>query len=194
MVVVGSRGLGGFKGLLLGSVSRQLCEHAPCPVTVVRRSAPVDPVRLDTIMVGIDGSPHAIHALRFAGDLATRMEADLVVAHAASPGDDFRLAAEQVLAHPDVRNPEPKVDLEARHDMVEDWCVPLRDAGVDHRIAVVTGDARTALLDAAHDRSADLLVVGTRGHGPVAKLLLGSVAASLIQHSEVPVTVVPHGR
>ena len=194
MVVVGSRGLGGFKGLLLGSVGRQLCEHAPCAVTVVRRSAKVEPVRLDTIVVGTDGSPDATRALRFAGDLATRMEADLVVAHAASPGDDYRLVTEQVLAHPDDRSNEPKVDLEARHDMVENWCAPLRDDGVDHRIAVVSGDARNALLDAAHDNSADLLVVGSRGHGPVKKMLLGSVAAALIQHSEMPVTVVPQGR
>ncbi len=111
MLVVGSRGLGGFKGLLLGSVSRQLCEHAQGPVTVVRGTEPVDPVRLDTIVVGIDGSPEANHALTFAAELATKVNAELVVANAAWPG---------TVVHPP--NVEPHVDLDARRQLVEQWC------------------------------------------------------------------------
>ena len=183
MLVVGSRGLGGFKGLLLGSVSRQLCEHAQGPVTVVRRSAPVDPVQLKTIVVGIDGSPEAQHALTFAADLATTVGAELVVANAAGPGG---------VMHP--RDVEPNVDLDARRQHVEQWCAPLEDRDLPYRIAVVAGDARTALLDVADDRSADLLIVGSRGLGPVANLLLGSVATSLAQHSELPVMIVPQAR
>jgi nucleotide-binding universal stress UspA family protein len=183
MIVVGSRGLGGFKGLLLGSVSRQLCEHAPCPVTVVRHAAPDAPVRLRTIVVGTDGSKHAAAAMRCAAELATQSGADLVVANAAGPGD---------VVHP--RDVDPYVDLDVRRTVVEGWCAPLRELGAEYRIAVVEGDARTALLDVAADRKADLLVVGSRGHGPVTRLLLGSVATSVVQHSELPVTVVPHAR
>jgi nucleotide-binding universal stress UspA family protein len=183
MVVVGSRGLGGFKGLLLGSVSRQLCEHAPCPVTVVRRAEPEAPVQLRTIVVGTDGSEPAAAAMRCAGELAAESGAELVVANAAGPGD---------VVHP--RDVDPHVDLGVRRTLVEGWCGPLRELGVEHHVAVVEGDARTALLDVAADRRADLLVVGSRGHGPVTRLLLGSVATSLVQHSELPVTVVPHGR
>jgi nucleotide-binding universal stress UspA family protein len=183
MVVVGSRGLGGFKGLLLGSVSRQLCEHAPCPVTVVRHAEPDAPVRLRTIVVGTDGSEHAAAAMRCAAELAAESGAELVVANAAGPGD---------VVHP--RDVDPHVDLGVRRTMVEGWCAPIRELGVEHHIAVVEGDARTALLDVASDRKADLLVVGSRGHGRVTRLLLGSVATSVVQHSELPVTVVPHGR
>jgi nucleotide-binding universal stress UspA family protein len=183
MVVVGSRGLGGFKGLLLGSVSRQLCEHAPCPVTVVRRTAPVDPVQLDTIVVGVDGSADAERALTFAAELAARTEAELVVANATGPGD---------VVHP--RDVDPYVDLGARRRLVEEWCAPLQGHALDLHLAVVAGDARSALLQVAEDRAADLLVVGSRGHGPVTRLLLGSVASSLAQHSEVPVTIIPHDR
>jgi nucleotide-binding universal stress UspA family protein len=183
MIVVGSRGLGGFRGLLLGSVSRQLAEHAPCPVTIVGRTAPVGDGHLETIVVGIDGSKDADRALMFAADLAARTEAELVVANAAGPGE---------VVHP--RDVEPHVDLAKRRELVEQWCAPLDERGLDYHLAVVAGDARTALLEIADDRRADLLVVGSRGHGPVTSLLLGSVASSLTQHSELPVTIVPHAR
>jgi nucleotide-binding universal stress UspA family protein len=180
MAVVGSRGLGGFKGLLLGSVSRQVLEHAPCPVTVVGPTVTLEPIRLETIVVAIDGSTHAGRALRFAGQLTRRTNAKLVVAHAIPPtSSDQREIG------------EPRRRLDARRDLVEEWCGPLREAGIDHQVLVVEGDARSALLEVAHDRDADLLVVGSRGLGPVAKLLIGSVAGSLAQHGELPVTIVP---
>ena len=183
MAVVGSRGLGGFKGLLLGSVSRQLCEHAPCPVTVVRHTAPIPPPRLETVVVGTDGSADAARALRFAAEVAGSAGAELLVAHATAPGE---------VVHPP--GVDAHVDLDLRRELVEEWCAPLREAGVDYRVALVDDDARTGLLELARDRSADLLVVGSRGRGPVTRLLLGSVATSLVQHSELPVTIVPRPR
>lgn len=183
MVVVGSRGLDGFEGLLLGSVSRQLVEHATCPVTIVGATAPVWPLRLETIVVGLDGSAHASRALGFAAELARPMGAELVVAHAVPPAtDDHRLIG------------DPRRHLDVRRDLVAEWCGPLREADLEHRIAVVEGDARTALLQVAEDHDADLLVVGSRGLGPVAKLVLGSVASSLAHHRELPLTIVPHVR
>lgn len=178
MLVVGSRGLGGFRGLRLGSVSRQLTEHAPRPVTVVRHEAPG---RLRTILVAADGSDDATRALRFAGELAVDAGAELVVVNATGWRD--------VQQSPDG---EPLIDLDTRRSWVEEWCAPLREAGVAYRIEVVRGDPRTALLEAARDADADLVVVGSRGRGPVAAMVLGSVAASLVEHSEVPVTVLPH--
>jgi nucleotide-binding universal stress UspA family protein len=183
MIVVGSRGLGGFKGLLLGSVSRQVAEHAPCPVTIVRHTAPVPPVRLETIVAGTDGSEDAARGLRYAADIAAKAGAELVVAHATGPGE---------VASP--LGVQPQVDLDVRWERVEEWCAPLRAMGVDYEVAVVEGDTRIALLDLARDRAADLLVIGSRGHGPVGQLLLGSVATSLAQHSELPVTIVPAER
>lgn len=183
MIVVGSRGLGGFKGLLLGSVSRQVVEHAPCPVTIVRHAAPVPPVRLETIVAGTDGSKDAARGLRYAADIADKAGAELVVAHATGPGEAVYPLGVQ-----------PQAELDVRWEQVEEWCAPLRAMGVDYEVAVVEGDTRTALLDLARDRSADLLVIGSRGHGAVGQLLLGSVATSLAQHSELPVTVVPAER
>ncbi|MCA1784176.1 MAG: universal stress protein [Intrasporangiaceae bacterium] len=169
MVVVGSRGLGGFQGLLVGSVSRQLCEYAPCPVTVIHRVGD-RPVRLRTIVAGVDGSEDAQRALEFAADLVARTGAELVVANATGPQDPPEPAAPQA------------VDLAARREWVEEWCEPLRQAGIAYHVAVLRGDPRTAVLDAARDRAADLIVVGSRGRGRIAT------------QGTIPVTIVPHAR
>jgi nucleotide-binding universal stress UspA family protein len=178
MIVVGSRGLGGFRGLLLGSVTQQLCEHAPCPVTVVRGDPGATPLP-HRILVGTDGSIHAAKALRFAGSLAKECDAELVVAYASGP-----------VGVTDPVDFERDVTPSALRDTVDAWCEPLDEAGTAYSVSIVEGDARSALLEAAHERAADLLVVGSRGRGPIAKLLLGSVATSVIQHSDLPVTVV----
>ena len=181
MIVVGSRGLGGFRGLLLGSVSRQLCEHAPCPVTVVRSCEPGADLQLQTIAVGVDGSANAQHAVRVAAELAEGTGAYVVAVHAAAAG-----------AVPDDRSDGPVESRPTLTELLEDWCAPLERRGLDdHDLVVAEGDPRTALLDVAEERGADLILVGSRGLGPVSKLVLGSVASSLIQHSPIPVTVVP---
>ncbi len=180
MIIVGSRGLGGFRGLLLGSVSQQLCEHAPCPVTVVREEAVALHPAPERIMVGHDGSAHAGQALTFAAGWAARSGAHLIIAYATGP-----------TVAVDTTDTDDAVTPHGMRETVDGWCAPLHHDGIAHTVAIVEGDARTALLDAAHEYTADLLVVGTRGHGAIAKLLLGSVAASLIRHSDLPITVVP---
>jgi nucleotide-binding universal stress UspA family protein len=179
MTVVGSRGLGGFKGLLLGSVSRQVCEHALHPVVVVPAATGVLPVRLATIAVGIDGSPGAARAVEWTTWLAQAAAAKVVAVHAMpahlGPGDD----ADRM------RN---------RQSAVDRWCQPLHDAAVSYRVTMTAGDPRSALLAAAEQEDADLLVVGARGHGALDRRLLGSVASSLTQLAQQPVAVVPHPR
>jgi nucleotide-binding universal stress UspA family protein len=183
MIVVGSRGLGGFRGLMLGSVSQQLTEHAPRPVTIVRRDAlPLHP-KLQRIMIGHDGSAHAAAAMHFVRDLALRAGSEVVVAYATPTRGaiDEHDADEVVAPH-------------GLYETVDGWCEPLRETGLDPRIVVLDGELRDALLDAAHDHNADLLAVGTRGHGAIARLLIGSVAASVVRHNDIPVTVIPKAR
>jgi nucleotide-binding universal stress UspA family protein len=183
MLVVGSRGRGGFTSLLLGSVSRQVCEHATRPVTVVRELPREGAVDFETIVVGIDGSPPAARAMTFAADLVETFGAELVVAHAASPPEP-----------PYPPYIEPKVDLDTRRTFAARWCAPLRDRGLAHELVVVDGDPRHTLPEVVAERDADLLVVGSRGRGALANVLLGSVATALAQQGRSPVTIVPPER
>lgn len=188
MVVVGCRGLGGFEELLLGSVSRALVEHAPCPVTVVHGEPSQVHCGVERIIVGVDGSPGAARAQAVAGELAQAVGAQLIVASAVQ-------ARDRVRAGHGARGADGQEDgLEAARARVEEWTQPLWDAGLSPEAVAVEGDARTALLELATQRSADLLVIGSRGAGPLTRMLLGSVASSLVHHATLPITVVPSGR
>jgi nucleotide-binding universal stress UspA family protein len=183
MIVVGSRGLGGFASLVLGSVSRQLLEHASTPVVVVPTDSQVAPMRISRIVVGLDGSEQAAHALRWAVGLADSFDAEVLAVHA--------LEAKEAPRPPGV---EPLPDRERRAEMLDEWCEPARAAGVTVATEVVAGDPRDVLVDLADERGADLLVVGSHGQGPVARLLIGSTAAGVAQRAELPVAVVPPNR
>jgi nucleotide-binding universal stress UspA family protein len=169
MLVIGARGLGGFAGLLLGSVSQECVEHSPCPVVVLRDGHDV----VDgPIVVGLDGSEGAGRALEWTIDLAEATGSKIVAVHGAGTGaNNATLNA-------------------ARHDL-EQWCTPIGRRGVAHEVRADAGDARAVIVQAADDADASLLVVGTRGLGAVQGLLLGSVAGYVARYASRPIAVIP---
>ncbi|MET7668589.1 universal stress protein [Micromonospora luteifusca] len=174
MLVLGSRGHGGFGGLLVGSTAVSVAAHAHCPVVVVRDgagSAPVD-ASAGPVAVGVDGSQPSLVALGFAAERAAQRQVPLRVLHAWTPGPggaagvpDERAAVDQAL---------------------EPWrrTFPDLDVTVD---LIPTGPA-AMLIEVSRD--ARLVVVGSRGRGGLAGMLLGSVSQQLIQHADCPVAVV----
>jgi nucleotide-binding universal stress UspA family protein len=178
MIVVGARGIGGFAGLLMGSVSGQVAEHADCPVAVVRPAAP----GATDVVVGIDGSPQAARALelglaeaRRTGGTLTALHAyrlpPVAAAYAPNPGygaGTHRQVAERTLADAlgDVEERNPDVKIERR---------------VEH------GPAARVLLEAAD--GAATLVVGARGMGGFTGLIVGSVSQQVLRHAHCPVLV-----
>jgi nucleotide-binding universal stress UspA family protein len=182
LLVVGGRGRGGFTGLLLGSVSGQLLQYAPCPVAVVRASAEDhasdEPGR---VVVGIDGSATSRRALRWAFEAARHRGTDLEVLHAWHRPVVESGAAEQAAR---------KVVDEAVAEALTDATIDARAAQeVEVRRVVVSGSPAAALLQAA--LGADLLVLGARGRGGFKRLLLGSVSQQVTQHVTCPVVVIP---
>jgi nucleotide-binding universal stress UspA family protein len=132
------------------------------------------------VMVAVDGSPNAAHALDVAAQVAIASSADLIVVHAVG------LLEEQSVHDISVEDRVDEIE-----NQVDEWCQPLRDANVEHTVEVVPGSPVPALLLAASRAGADLLVVGSRGVGGHGGRQLGSTSQGLVQESEVPVLVVP---
>lgn len=182
LAVVGSRGLGGFRGLLLGSVGVQVATHAECPTVVVRKSPPAD---ARTVVVGVDGSQVSMAAVEFAFDMASRHGWTVRAVHA------WEIPSYDVLAAPS--GPPPlEVDdmLEAEIRVPAESVAGLRDRYPDVTVEekVVKGATARVLLDEA--KGAALIVVGSRGRGEFTGALLGSVGQGVLHRAEVPVAVV----
>lgn len=183
LVVVGSRGRGGFRGLLLGSVGAQVAAHASCPVAVIR--GPAD-AAASTVVVGIDGSPAAEAALTVAFDEASRHGWRLVALHAWDvPAYDLLVVPNAPVPIPlaDVADDEIRLTAEVLAGFRDDY----PDVQVEERL--IRGPAVPALVAAAAD--AALVVVGTHGHGPTMGALLGSVSNGVLHKVTAPVIVVP---
>jgi nucleotide-binding universal stress UspA family protein len=181
LLVVGARGRGGFKELLLGSVGDQCVQYAHCPVAVVHDESedPIYESAEPRLVVGIDGSPGSARALRWALDEARIRSAALEAVFAwhypplhagpRGPTDKYRTAADQM--------------VESARSWATGWepDVPFH--------ATTRADATVpALIEAS--RGAELLVVGSRRHVGFHDALSGSVAHQAVRHAMCPVVVV----
>ncbi|WP_344526856.1 universal stress protein [Streptomyces albiaxialis] len=183
LVVVGTRGMGGFTGLLVGSVAVHLAAHAECPVLVTRgRPDPAGPV-----LLAVDGSEVGDAAVGFAFEAASLRGAELVALHtwnnftgpvASGPGVAMPLVYDVDL----LREEEERV----LHEAIAGWRERYPDVTVRPRL--VEEYTRQALIDASEE--SQLLVAGARGRGGFRGLLLGSVSQALLHHAHCPVAVV----
>jgi nucleotide-binding universal stress UspA family protein len=183
MIVVGSRGTGGFAGLLLGSVGSQVASNSECPVVVLR-----DEPRPDAkcVVVGIDGSPNSEAALGAAFELASFHGWELVVVHA------WEIPAYDLIELPQGAAPLPIADVaEEEVRLAAEVLSGHRDNYPDVSVSehLVRGPAAKALLDQSANAAA--IVVGTRGRGQFLSAVLGSVSNTIVHKAEVPVVVVP---
>jgi nucleotide-binding universal stress UspA family protein len=183
LMVVGHRGSGGFAGLLLGSTAVHLAAHSHCPVMVARGRVKKD----GPVLVAVAGSPQDRGTIAFAFDEASLRGTDLIALHAWTTWRD----------HDDVRPLDLMVDEETLQADEERL---LAEALSGHRKRyphvtvherVVRGRTRPTLIEASS--GAQLMVVGARGRGGFAGLLLGSVSQAVLHHAHCPVTVVRSG-
>ncbi len=148
-------------------------------------------MELERIVVGVDGSPGSLAALRWAGELAAQLGAAITVVHgfempALAAGLRFAAVPPNVLDEAaDTARTRTQEALEGA------WTEPLRAAGVAFRTVLVDHAGADAILGVAEEENAGLIVVGTRGHGGFRDLLLGSVSSHLVHHAHRPIAVIP---
>lgn len=181
-IVLGECGHAAFTGLLLGSKTITLAGHAHCPVVSVRGAQ--DDESPAPVVVGVDCSEVSDMAVEHAFDEAQRREVGLVAVHAYSDADARSLFAESRMEHgwEPLERSEGRLLAERLADCAR------RHPDVALEPVVVPAKPREELLE--RSRTASLLVIGSRGRGGFAGLLLGSTSQALLHHAECPVMVV----
>ena len=179
LIVIGSTHRGPIGRVLPGSVGELLLAGAPCPILVAPRGyAAGERGAIKRIGVGYDGMPESDLALSEAIRLAKRAGAKLEVVTVAPDYDPM---------------------LDSSVESLRDRCLDRmtnavragRERGLDADGVLPDAEAAEALVD--HAAEVDLLVLGSRGYGPLRHVLLGSTSARVIRNAPTPVMVVPRG-
>lgn len=177
LVVTGSRGRGVIAATLLGSVAAEVATHASCPVLVARSPS------VSRLLVATDGSRSAVHIpdRLAAWGIFRGLPADVVgVSISATPTFELIVG---LYTLGDDRLEDKRRDLHQRYaTSAESMASQLTAIGIPATAQVRTGDVAHEILGAARDGGADLVITGSRGLGALDRLLLGSVARSVLTH------------
>jgi nucleotide-binding universal stress UspA family protein len=188
IVVVGSSGLDRVTEFILGSVTQQVVAHASCPVAVVpSHEAPESGIEAGRVVVGIDGSELSLDATRIAFEEASLRRAGLTLLHVWNVAgyDSAGVVVPETFNLEEAHSDE----LRAMAETVAGLADKYPDVQVEQRLR--QGRPAKALADAS--RGAAMVVVGSRGHGGFASLVLGSTSRALLHHAHCPVLVVKPG-
>ncbi len=181
LILIGSRGATDIRRFLLGSVSRRVVAHAPCPVLVVKKSVPA----LRRIVVGVDGSKQGQAAVDFLLRMPAPEAARVTVASVVPP-----LPIESGLQPPSLLNSVlAPLEKQAR-DVAVQAAARIRRAGFEATSLVTHGNPSHEIVRLAEAERADLVVVGSRGLTGTTRFLMGSVSDGVVKYAPCPVLVV----
>jgi len=176
LLVVGSKGLDALDRFMLGSVSTSLIHHATCPVLVVKDEA----APLRRITLATDGSDASAKALEF---VLTKFQPD----RSTGKGGQVPIHVSVIHVMPFLKYPELK---EAGHKLIEQSVRELIKAGFTAEAVCQLGKPAEEIMKVASKHHADLIVMGAKGLGAIARFLLGSVSTRVVQHANCSVLVV----
>jgi nucleotide-binding universal stress UspA family protein len=179
LIAVGSSHVGPARRVLPGTTGEHLLHGSPCAVAVVpkgyRKTEHAPPKRIG---VGIDGHEESAAALRGAAELARALDAQIELIRAFAP--DVASVDAELLT---------ELEIEARTHL--DESVRALPPALNGAVTLVEKHPADLLIERSHEL--DLLVIGSRGYGPLRAVLLGAVSGRVIRDAACPVIVVPRG-
>jgi len=176
MIAMATHGRSGAARLLLGSTAERILRESPVPMFLLRPfwsyellpPGGTEKLPIRTLLLPVDGSGLALCAAPAASAFAKRFGAEIVILHVLQKGEDPTAVRGQL----------------------DDLGERFRIDGVGFRTALEHGDAAEAILSAARDHKADLIVLSTHGRSGISRLVVGSVTESVARKAQVPLLVV----
>ncbi|MDN6259819.1 MAG: universal stress protein [Corynebacterium sp.] len=186
IVVMGSRGLGGLSGLVLGSVSSAVVSHAACPVVVVRKDNDVTVEnKYGPVVVGVDGSDISRKALDYAFREADARGATLRAVHSWADAQ----VQTSLVGLAAVQSQLDAMSAQERK-ILQDELAPMREKYPEVTVEEVVERDRPIQVLKENSDDAQLLVLGSHGRGGFRGMLLGSTSRALLQYAPCPMMVV----
>ena len=184
LIVLGTRGRGPVTGLVLGSVSQRVTAHAPCPVVIVRGRADASD---GPVVVGVDDSPEAGQVLEAAFEAAASRGCALAAIRTFLAPTPLWIG--DVAAMSGNVGSQDTAERAAVDELLAPWRAKYPAVTVE--VTVSHDKPGTELARASH--GAQLVVVGSHGHGAVSNAFAGSTGTQLLQHADCPVLIVRPG-
>jgi nucleotide-binding universal stress UspA family protein len=186
LIVMGARGLSAVRRLLLGSVSSEVVDHAPCPVLVARSEA------VRRVLWATDGSPDADRVADFFVDSHLFDSADIRVVSVVDAGMPWWPGFTPIEGATSIETFEHALDSadQRARDIADRAAARLADQGVVDVSIRPDGDIVSAILEEAHVHDVDVIALGARHLGTVHRWLVGSVSRAVLHLAPVSVLVV----
>jgi nucleotide-binding universal stress UspA family protein len=182
LLAMGTHGRRGLSRIALGSVAEEVVRRAPCSVLTVRASWEEAPDAIERILVPVDLSEASEPLVRSAGDIARSVGASVDLVHVNEPLPVPAPLLGSITLSDVIEDPE--ATTRAHLDRLAGDALP---AGVEAAAHVLDGHAATAIVDAADDLNADLVVIASHGQSGLERVFLGSVTARVVRRSACPV-------
>jgi nucleotide-binding universal stress UspA family protein len=191
MLVLSTHGHTGLKRFFLGSTAEAVVRRAPCPVLIVRRRVlarngtpqTLPSERINRILVPVDFSPMSRDLLKYATAFAAQFRASLVLLHAVN-----RISVQtRVVSH---ATRLQMAVLEGGMHQLAEFAKCLVPANIEAKQVVRAGTPYDVIRQVARRERADLIIIGTRGHGAVKRFFIGGTAGRVVRHAPCPVLVV----